>query len=60
MSSSVLVGRASQLSELESVLARASRGSPSAVMVGGEAGVGKSRLVGEFADRARGAGVRVL
>ena len=29
-------------------------------MVGGEAGVGKSRLVREFADRSRGAGARVL
>ena len=29
-------------------------------MVGGEAGVGKSRLVREFAERSRGAGARVL
>ena len=60
MSSPVLIGRASQLSALESVLARAGRGGPSAVIVGGEAGVGKSRLVTEFAGRARGAGARVL
>ena len=60
MSSPVLIGRASQLSALESALARAGRGSPSAVVVGGEAGVGKSRLVTEFAGRARGAGARVL
>ena len=60
MSSPVLIGRASQLSALESALARVSRGSPSAVMVGGEAGVGKSRLVTEFAGRSRGAGARVL
>jgi hypothetical protein len=31
-----------------------------AVMAGGEAGVGKSRLVTEFAGRSRGAGMRVL
>src|SRR6202042_747409 len=44
---------------LDSALA-AVRGSPSAVVVGGEAGIGKSRLVREFADRSRGAGARVL
>jgi ATP/maltotriose-dependent transcriptional regulator MalT len=60
MSSPVLVGRSSQLSALESALARVRRGSPSAVMVGGEAGVGKSRLIREFAGRSRGAGARVL
>ncbi|HEV2257103.1 MAG TPA: AAA family ATPase [Streptosporangiaceae bacterium] len=60
MSSPVLVGRSGQLSALESALARVSRGGPSAVMVGGEAGVGKSRLVNEFAGRSRGAGARVL
>jgi predicted ATPase len=31
-------------------------GQPSAVLVGGEAGVGKSRLAGEFGSRARAAG----
>ena len=60
MSSPVLIGRATQLSALESALARVSRGSPSAIMVSGEAGVGKSRLVREFAERSRGAGARVL
>ena len=29
-------------------------------MIGGEAGVGKSRLVSKFAERSRGAGARVL
>jgi hypothetical protein len=41
-------------------LAEAGRGRPSAVVVAGEAGVGKTRLVREFADRSRGAGARVL
>ena len=59
VSSPVLVGRSRQLYVLDSALA-AVRGSPSAVVVGGEAGVGKSRLVREFADRSRGAGARVL
>ena len=60
MSSPVLIGRSDQLSALDAALAQAGRGRPSAVMVGGEAGVGKSRLVGEFAGRSRGTGARVL
>src|SRR6266487_4906521 len=60
VSSPVLVGRSGQLSALDTALAEAGRGRPSAIMVGGEAGVGKSRLVDEFAERSRGAGVRVL
>src|SRR5260370_26607484 len=60
VSSLVLGGRSGQLAVLESALGAAGRGSPSAVMVGGEAGVGKSRLVTEFAGRSRGAGARVL
>ena len=55
-----MVGRSGQLSALETALAEAGRGHPSAVMVGGEAGVGKSRLVREFAEWARGTGARVL
>jgi len=53
VSSPVLVGRSGQLSALDTALAEAVRGSPSAVMVGGEAGVGKSRLVREFAERSK-------
>ena len=60
MSSPVLVGRSGELSALNSALAEAGRGSPSTVIIGGEAGVGKSRLVSEFAGRSRGAGARVL
>ena len=58
MSSPVLVGRSGELSALDSALAEAGHGGPSAIMIGGEAGVGKSRLVSEFAERSRGAGVR--
>jgi ATP/maltotriose-dependent transcriptional regulator MalT len=60
VSSPVLVGRSGQLSALDAALAAVGRGQPSAVMVGGEAGVGKSRLVREFAERSRGTGARVL
>ena len=60
MSSPVLVGRSGQLSTLGAALAEAGRGHPATVLVGGEAGVGKSRLLAEFAARARGSGSRVL
>ena len=60
MSSPVLVGRSGQLSVLRDALAEAGRGQPGTVLVGGEAGVGKSRLLAEFAARSRGAGSRVL
>src|SRR5690349_24546542 len=59
-SSPALVGRSVQLAALEGALAEAAGGRPSAIMVGGEAGVGKSRLVREFAERSRGTGARVL
>src|SRR5258708_4032534 len=58
--SPVLVGRAEQLAVLDAALAPARREGPSVVLIGGEAGVGKSRLVSEFTARARGAGARVL
>jgi DNA-binding CsgD family transcriptional regulator len=58
--SPVLVGRAEQLAVLDAALAPARREGPSVVLVGGEAGVGKSRLVSEFTARTRAAGARVL
>ena len=61
MAAPVFVGRARELAELDAALGRVREGRPSAVLVGGEAGVGKSRLAGEFGARARAAGaVRVL
>ena len=53
VSSPVLVGRSSQLAALETAQDEVGRGRPSAVMVGGEAGVGKSRLVTKFAAGSR-------
>ncbi|MER7724306.1 AAA family ATPase [Streptomyces sp. NPDC096323] len=47
--SPVFVGRAAELTALTDALARADGGSePQALLVGGEAGVGKTRLVEEF------------
>jgi DNA-binding CsgD family transcriptional regulator len=60
MLSPSLVGRASELAALDAALARAGSGEPATVLIGGEAGVGKSRLVNEFTRRSRRAGARVL
>ena len=49
-----------ELERLEASFARASAGTPRIVLVGGEAGIGKTRLVEEFAGRARARGARVL
>ncbi|MFG2590232.1 AAA family ATPase [Streptomyces sp. NPDC048438] len=46
--SPVFVGRAGELAALTETLARAAAGEPQALLVGGEAGVGKTRLVEEF------------
>ncbi|MFJ8886804.1 AAA family ATPase [Streptomyces sp. NPDC102402] len=46
--SPVFVGRAGELAALTGTLARAAAGEPQALLVGGEAGVGKTRLVEEF------------
>ena len=46
--SPVFVGRGAELAVLEGVLRAAAAGEPAVVIVGGEAGVGKSRLVTEL------------
>src|SRR4051812_25096891 len=55
-----LVGRAEELDHLLTHVDQAVEGRGSAVLVAGDAGVGKSRLLDELMDRARGHGVRVL
>jgi predicted ATPase len=56
----VLVGRIRELAELDAALGQVREGRPSAVLIGGEAGVGKSRLVGEFGAQAAAGAARVL
>jgi len=48
------------MAALEAAFASVRQGGPSAVLLGGEAGVGKSRLVSEFGRTAALAGARVL
>lgn len=50
--SPVFVGRAGELTALTEALSRATAGEPQALLVGGEAGVGKTRLIEEFLDTA--------
>jgi DNA-binding CsgD family transcriptional regulator/tetratricopeptide (TPR) repeat protein len=52
MTSSRLIGRATELAELEAALRDAADGRPSLAFVAGESGVGKSRLVAELAGEA--------
>jgi predicted ATPase len=60
VSSPTFVGRTEELRRLEAALERAGAGEPAITLLGGEAGVGKTRLVGELAARAEKAGARVL
>jgi predicted ATPase len=55
-----LVGRADELARLMAHAERAAVGRPSAVLVAGDAGVGKSRLLDELCRRAAERGLRVL
>ena len=59
VSSPAFIGRSRELADLDAALAGVKNG-PTAIFLGGEAGVGKTRLVEEFAARARSAGARVL
>ena len=58
--SPVLVGRDDQMAALDAAFDSVRQGGPTAVLLGGEAGVGKSRLVSEFGQAATAAGARVL
>ncbi|MER6349969.1 ATP-binding protein [Streptomyces sp. NPDC001595] len=55
-----LTGRDDELARLAGALGRARAGDPRAVLVAGDAGVGKTRLLDEAAARAAAAGTTVL
>ena len=54
------MARAHELEQLTAALESATASRGSTVLVSGEAGIGKTRLLSEFADRARGEGAVVL
>ncbi|TDD36429.1 LuxR family transcriptional regulator [Actinomadura sp. KC06] len=56
----VLIGRAAEFAELRAALARAAAGGAGAVLVSGDAGVGKSHLVSALTRAARDDGFAVL
>src|SRR5215468_5470601 len=60
VSSPVLVGRAAEAAQLWAAFERAQAGSPATVVVAGEAGVGKTRLVSELIARVRAQGALAL
>ena len=58
--SPVFIGRRDEMASLAVVLGRVQEGEPGFVLVGGEAGVGKTRLVREISGQAAEAGFLVL
>jgi hypothetical protein len=54
------VGRAEELGRLIAALKLAEQGNPAIVLLTGDAGIGKTRLLAEMADEARRRGARVL
>jgi DNA-binding CsgD family transcriptional regulator/tetratricopeptide (TPR) repeat protein len=57
---STLVGRAAELARLGEVVEACRRGERAVAFVGGEAGVGKTRLITELAEQGRAGGAEVL
>jgi predicted ATPase len=60
VSSPELVGREPEIGALRAALTRATDGEPGIVVVAGEAGIGKTRLINEFVGRARSDGARTM
>jgi predicted ATPase len=60
VSSPTFVGRLEELEALAAARVRAANREPAVVLLGGEAGVGKTRLVAELAERCAAEGTRGL
>jgi predicted ATPase len=58
--SATFIGRAVELGRLDAALDRAEQGRPQVVLLAGDAGVGKTRLLQAVTDRARGRGTHML
>ena len=57
--SSLLLGREQEITELDDALGLAADGTPQVVLVGGDAGIGKTALVTDLGRRASGLGFTV-
>ncbi len=55
-----LIGRSQELAALDAALSRAAGGQPAAVLLAGDAGVGKTRVLSELIAKARDLGATVL
>ena len=60
VTSAAFIGRRGELRALKVALSRAADGDPAVVLVGGEAGIGKTRLVSELTAACAADGTRVL
>jgi DNA-binding CsgD family transcriptional regulator/tetratricopeptide (TPR) repeat protein len=60
VSSPRFIGRDAERTTLEGFVARAGTGDASVVLIGGEAGIGKTRLITEVGERARADGAIVV
>jgi DNA-binding NarL/FixJ family response regulator len=55
-----LIGRTAEIARLDAALAQAAAGTASVIVLDGDAGVGKTRVMSELVQRARGAGALAL
>ena len=55
-----LIGRTDELKQFDGALGQAAQGRPTTLLVGGDAGIGKTRLLDEWAQRAAEAGARMV
>jgi DNA-binding CsgD family transcriptional regulator/tetratricopeptide (TPR) repeat protein len=60
VASAEIVGRQAELATIDELLVQVRGGEPATLLIGGEAGVGKTRLIDELARRARDQGCTVL
>ena len=60
LSSPILIGRDTAMTPLIAALERSTAGEPRVVLIGGDAGLGKTRLVTEFGARAEADGGRMI
>jgi DNA-binding CsgD family transcriptional regulator len=58
--SPIFVGRTAELAALDGALESARQGVTTTVVIGGDAGVGKTRLLATWSEGARGRGARVI